>query len=368
MNRSHYLSLAASGVAVPIAVHLALCQHADADRIQLDANRLGEVIARTAERYGTPLAFPLMDLRLEKADLLAMCCVPEREVDEFHFPEAPDESVVERVAGALDSFPFRQRSLAQAGAIRFIAEKTSLSPIGMCIGPFSLMTKLIEDPITPVAMAGMGLTAEDDPSILAAERCLALAELTVRRSIAAQVRAGAKAILVCEPAANCIYLSPRQIEHGADIFERFVMQPNLRMKAQLDQVGVDLVFHNCGELVPFMVEQFGTRIHPAILSLGSSRELWEDAPLVPKDVVLFGNLPTKSFYSDEAMPARKVEQLTRETIERMRTVDHPHILGSECDVLYVPESAETILAKVDLMCRVAGDLRGARRDPVRQPE
>ena len=56
-----------------------------------------------------------------------------------------------------------------------------------------------------------------------------------------------------------------------------------------------------------MVEQFATRLDPAILSLGSSRTLWEDAALVPKSVVLFGNLPTKKFYSDEAMPDEQVK-------------------------------------------------------------
>ena len=296
-----------------------------------------------------------MDLRLEKADLLSLCGVAENDVDKFHFAEPPSQATVDAVARSLSDAPFSRRSLAQIGAISFIARQTSLLPIGMCIGPFSLMTKLLEDPISPVAMAGMGMTVEDEPSILGVERCLALAELAVRRSIAAQIQAGAKAMLVCEPAANCVYISPRQVEQGAGIFEDFVIQPNLRMKAQLDEAGVDLVFHDCGELVPFMVEQFATRIHPAILSLGSSRRLWEDASLVPKDVVLFGNLPTKSFYSDEAMPRDKVAQLTRETVARMRAVRHPHILGSECDVLYVPEAAETICAKVDLMCRVAAE-------------
>jgi len=355
MNRSYYLNLAASGIAVPIGAHLSLHQNPDAEQVELDPDRLGQVIARTAERYGTPLAFPLMDLRLEKADLLSLCGVAGREVGQFHFTEAPSQSTIDAVARGLADVPFSSRSLAHIGAISFVARRTSLLPIGMCIGPFSLMTKLIEDPISPVAMAGMGLTADDEPSILAVERCLALAELTVRRSLAAQIKAGAKAMLICEPAANCVYISPRQVERGTDIFERFVMQPNLRMKALLDEAGVDLVFHDCGELVPFMVEQFGNRIHPAILSLGSSRRLWDDASLVPKDVVLFGNLPTKSFYSDEVMPQDKVAQLTRETVARMRAVRHPHILGSECDVLYVPESAETICAKVDLMCRVAAE-------------
>jgi uroporphyrinogen-III decarboxylase len=219
----------------------------------------------------------------------------------------------------------------------------------MAIGPFSLMTKLIADPITPIAMAGGGMTAEEDGGILMVERCLRLAEATVARSLTAQVAAGAKAVIICEPAANAVYISPRQIKAGADIFERFVIEPNLRVRRLLADAGADLIFHNCGNLTGFMVEQFAGRLHPVILSLGSSRKLWEDAPLVPEDVVLFGNLPTKSFYSDAAMPAAEVERLTLELLEKMQATGHPHILGSECDVLHVPEAAATIRHKVRVM-------------------
>ena len=90
------------------------------------------------------------------------------------------------------------------------------------------------------------------------------------------------------------------------------MRPNLRIKTQLASAEVDLIFHDCGDLNGFMVEQFATRLDPAILSLGSSRTLWEDAALVPKSVVLFGNLPTKKFYSDEAMPDEQVKAMTLE--------------------------------------------------------
>ena len=168
----------------------------------------------------------------------------------------------------------------------------------MAIGPFSLMTKLMADPITAIAMAGMGMTPEEDANILLAERCLALAEIAIARSLEGQIKAGAKAIMICEPAANLVYLSPKQKSSGADIFERFVMRPNLRIREQLASAEVDLIFLDCGELTGFMVEQFATRLDPAILSMGSSRKLWEDAALVPKSVVLFGNLPTKTFYSD----------------------------------------------------------------------
>jgi uroporphyrinogen-III decarboxylase len=244
---------------------------------------------------------------------------------------------------------FPARCQAHFDSIQYISEETKLVPIGMAIGPFSLMTKLMADPIVPIAMAGMGVSAAEDPGVLMAERCLALAELTVHRSLRAQARAGAQAIILCEPAANVVYLSPKQIEKGSGIFERFVMQPALRVRELLDSMGVDLIFHDCGELNAFMVQQFGERVHPAMLSLGSSRRLWEDAELVPKDVVLFGNLPTKNFYSDTVVPVDRVRERTLELVENMRKAAHPRIVGSECDVLYVPESAATIRRKLDVM-------------------
>lgn len=347
-GRQYFIELARGGLRMPIGADLVLHEYPDPEAIALDGWRLGQVIEGAARRYRTPLAVPLMDLRLEKADLLRTLGVPESQVDAFHFAEPPAEDAVSRVAAATDA-PFASRNQAHIDSVRFIARNTSLLPIGMAIGPFSLMTKLMADPITAVALAGMGLTSEDDAAVLTAERCLELAELTVARSVVAQVEAGARAMLICEPAAGIVYVSPKQIASGSDVFERFVMQPALRLKRLLDGAAVDLIFHDCGELSPAMVEQFGKRIHPTMLSLGSSRRLWEDAALVPADVVLFGNLPTKTFYSDGAMPLEKVEELTRSLIGNMRATGHAHIVGSECDVLHVPGAAETIRRKLDLM-------------------
>ena len=245
--------------------------------------------------------------------------------------------------------PFSKRIQANQGAVRYIAGRTELLPVGMLIGPFSLMTKLIADPITAVAMAGRGVTPEEDASVCLAVRCLTYATATVLRSARAQIEAGAKAMILCEPAANTVYLSPRQLRNGADIFERFVLEPNRQVRALLEQHGVDLIFHDCGELLTDMVRQFATELRPAMLSLGSSRKLWEDAEVVPKEIVLFGNLPTKTFYSDAAMPDDKVESLAQELMVRMAETGHPHILGSECDVLHVPEAAQRIRRKVDIM-------------------
>ncbi len=348
MKREYYLELAAAGLRLPIGIDLVLHESPDPQRVLRDGSLLAEVGASAARRYASPLAIPLMDLTLEKEDMLRLLGTAEAEAETFHFAEAPDESTLQLLRRSADA-SFGARGQAHIDSLRHIATKTDFFPIGMAIGPFSLMTKLMADPITAIAMAGMGMTSEEDASILLAERCLALAETAIARSLAAQIKAGAKAVMICEPAANIVYLSPRQMSSGSDIFERFVMQPNLRIKSQLASAEVDLIFHDCGELNGYMVEQFASRLDPVILSLGSSRTLWEDAALVPKSVVLFGNLPTKKFYSDEAMPDEHVKAMTLELRDKMRSAGHPHILGSECDVLHVPEVAANIRRKVELM-------------------
>ncbi len=343
--------MAASGVRMPIAADLLLHEQPDPEAVMLDSRRLGQVMAETARRYRTPLAYPLMDLRLEKADLLARLGIPEAEVETYHFTEPPtDEDLIR--ASCTRGAEFGARNRAHIASVAYIARETDLTPVGMAIGPFSLMTKLLADPITPLALAGMGVTAAEDSGVLNVERCLALAEMAVERACEAQIEAGARAMLICEPAANAVYISPKQVQAGADTFERFVLEPNARVRDRLEAAGVDLIFHNCGQLSDAMVEEFATRLHPAMLSLGSTRRLWEDAARVPDDVVLFGNLPTKSFYSDAAMPLETVLAMAEELTERMRATGHAFVLGSECDVLYVADSAATIRAKVDAVWRV----------------
>ena len=352
MQRQFYLELAARGLRMPIGADLVLHDQPRPEEILLDGERLGRVVECAARKYRTPLAFPLMDLRLEKADLLAVLGVPASEVDLFHFSEPPSPDMVAEVCAAAAVAPSSPRIMAACEAVGYITRATDLVPVGMVIGPFSLMTKLVADPISPVAMAGAGRTAGEDPEVCMVERCLRMALSAVVRSAKAQIEAGAKAIIVCEPAANTVYLSPRQMRAGADIFERFVLEPNRRVRALLRQHGVDLIFHDCGELLTEMVRQFAVELEPVILSLGSSRTLWEDAAVVPKDIVLFGNMPTKSFYSDAVMPLEEVMRQTIELRDKMAACGHPHILGSECDVLHVPDRGETIRAKVEAMLSV----------------
>jgi hypothetical protein len=117
------------------------------------------------------------------------------------------------------------------------------------------------------------------------------------------------------------------MDEGSDVFDRFVMEPNRRVRRWIAESGADLLFHCCGELTDAMIRKFG-ELDPAILSLGNSRPLWEVAPLVPESTVLFGNLPSKMLL-------------------RMKAIGRPFILGSECDILSVKGCECAIHRKVE---------------------
>lgn len=348
MDRQLYLDLAASGMRMPIGTDLVLRSHDDAEAILVDGRRLGAVVEEAAMRYHTPIAIPLMDLMVEKEALARMLGVPDDEVPTYHFTSAPGPAASVAVDQGTQQ-PLTPRIQANVDAIAYVAKNPKLVPVGMSIGPFSLMTKLVADPIGPVYMSGAGVTAEEDPEVLMVEQALKLASRIIEWSIAAQIAAGARAVIVCEPAANRVYLSPKQIARGSDVFERFVMLPNRQLKAQLDDAGVDLILHDCGELMDEMVGQLAS-LDPVMMSLGSSRLLWEDAARVPNHIVLYGNLPTKRFYANDLTVA-DVERMACEMLTKMKATGHPFILGSECDVLSVPEARTAIEEKVDTFLR-----------------
>jgi len=337
MDRQYYLDLAASGLRMPIGTHLVLHEHADHDSIPNDGHRLGEVIEEAARRFRCPMALPLMDLKLEKEALLLARGIKAGEFDSFHFTQIPEDDHAISLTRTME---------AVCEAIRYIAGETDLLPVGMGIGPFSLMTKLITDPITPVFLAGDGATADDEEEVGLLERLLELASKTIRTYLDAQIQAGAKAVIICEPAANKVYFSPNQLEESHMVFDRYVMDLNIEIRDRLAAASVDLIFHDCGELTDGMVSRFG-QLEAAMISLGCSRQLWEDAALLPKSTVLYGNLPTKRFYSDELVSLAKVRELSDELLGRMHETGHPFILGSECDVLSVPGYELTIMAKVE---------------------
>jgi uroporphyrinogen-III decarboxylase len=337
MKRSFYLDMASAGLRMPVGTHLVLHEHANVKEILADGEKLGRVLEEAARRFRSPMAIPLMNLTLEKTALLRADNVPADKIDSYHFSKPP--------SGNYDITLTPDMEVC-CGALRYIAQKTDLLPVGMAIGPFSLMTKLIADPIAPVFLAGTGATADEEIEIAVVEKTLELAEKVIATYLHEQIKAGAKAVFICEPAANKVYFSPKQLDESYEVFDRYVMEPNRRLRKLLAENGVDLIFHDCGELTDEMVRLYGT-LDPAIMSLGSSRRLWEDARLVPKTTVLFGNLPSKHFSSDAHLSVQKVTDLALELIDKMKASGHPFILGSECDVLSVPKCEASIWNKVN---------------------
>jgi uroporphyrinogen-III decarboxylase len=333
---------------VPIAADLVLHRHDDTARILWDGARLGAVVAEAAARFRTSLAFPIMDLRLEKAELLRYFGVQEGEVEKFHFATTPSPEQRRDYARLVRETEPGVRVAANLAAVHYIRQMPGLIPVGMCIGPFSLATKLMADPITPVCLAGAGIGAEEDAEVALLEACLEISLVCVLRHVELAIAAGAQSVFVAEPAANQVYFSPLQLATGSDIFERCVLRPNRRIAELLAERGVDLLFHCCGEITPAMLDGFCT-LRPSLLSLGSSRRLWEDAAAVPRDIVLYGNVPSKMFYSDDLMPVSRVAEIAGDLAARMAANGHPFILGTECDTLQVPEHAGSIWAKVDCL-------------------
>lgn len=344
MNRRFFLDLAASGISMPVGADLVLHEHADHEQILRDGKKLGKVLAEAAKRFKTPLALPVMDLKLEKAAMLSMLGIPADQMDQYHFSECPSDEVVATIRERLAE-PCDPRLQANIDAIKYTRKHTDLIPVGMTIGPFSLMTKLLADPITPLYMAGSGVSAEEDPEVKMVERVLELSTLVILRSLGRQIEAGAKVVFIAEPAANVAYLSPNQLDAGSDIFDRYVMKYNQRLKFMMNSWGVELFFHCCGELTPYMIKKF-TELDPAVLSLGAGRKLYEDHQFVPKTTVLYGNLPSKKFYSDDLCPVDEVKRMAAELRQKMEATGHPFILGSECDILSVPGCEQKIMSKV----------------------
>lgn len=339
-TRSRLNRLAADGHRAPIGTHLVLHEKPDPGAVVLDGLRLGEVMVETADRFGTPMGVPLMDLTLEKEALLLSLGTNPALVEGFHFTKPPE---------APSNFELTPRMQAACEAIRHVASKPGFVPMGMGIGPFSLMTKLVSDPITPVFLAGAGSTADDEPEVAVVEAAIRVGTDIILAYLDAQVAAGAAAFILCEPAANNVYFSPNQLDESHDTFDRLVMDPLRRIKARMGAVGVELVFHDCGELTDGMVERFSS-LDPAMISLGSSRDLAADAAIVPETTVLYGNLPTKKFISPQ-LTVDDVRRMAAEIAEKVSATGHPFILGSECDVLSVPGKESEIMAKVEAFLR-----------------
>jgi hypothetical protein len=201
VGRELFLELARRGHRVPIATDLVLRAHADADAILAAGAPLGAVIAEAARAFQTPLALPLMDLSLEKAELLGLLGVPTAEREGYHVSVPPERAETDALVARLETAPPGPDVEVRLEAVRYVARETDLLPIAMCIGPFSLTTKLLADPIPAVYLSGAGRTPRDEAAVALLEACHALAVACVLRQVGLRWRR--------EP-GRCCSASPRR--------------------------------------------------------------------------------------------------------------------------------------------------------------
>jgi hypothetical protein len=208
MNRHQlFLELARSGFRAPFCCDVVLHEEANPDGVRRDGPALAAVLRRSALEWSAPLGLSLMDLTLEKTDLLGALGVSEEEAERFRFNEPLDDAA--RQTLMMESGWQCAASRARDDAMRVLAAEGNLFPIGMCIGPFSLTTNLMADAVTATALAGTGVMSSEEPQVRLLYQCLEVAEAAVGRALRRQVAAGAAAILLCEPAASTTFLSPR---------------------------------------------------------------------------------------------------------------------------------------------------------------
>jgi uroporphyrinogen-III decarboxylase len=348
-TRQYYLDLAKGGARFPIGTDLVLREKPGHASIVLDGEKLGRVVEESAKRWKTQLAIPLMDLTLEKEYLLWLMGLPVSSAATHHFSGIPDGRLLDTLEKGIAG-PVAPRLQAAVDAVKWVSQNTGLVPAGLAIGPFSLMVKLLEDAIPAVYMAGTGMGPDDDDDVAALVHMLELCTRVVLRSVEVQLEAGARLIVIAEPAGSAAYISPKQIEAGSDIFDRLVIRHNQRIAALVASRGAHLFFHCCGELCEPMVRQYG-KLRMTMFSFGASRKLWEDAALIDKDIVIYGNLPTKKFISDE-LTVDGVRAQAKELLERMKSTGHPFVLGSECDVLSVTGKEKILNEKVEAFLSV----------------
>ena len=160
------------------------------------------------------------------------------------------------------------------------------------------------------------------------------AESAVAREIRSLAVAGSPAIVVEEPELNVSTL-PQP-------FESVVLEHYARLREVFLDARVDALLQVTGVLTRDHVSGLARALHPAVLSLGPSRPLCEDVALVPKDIVLHGNLDSSLFTGSMDDLTRHALRLRRE----MRATGHPHLLGTDGSALTclaLPEYLEALL-------------------------
>jgi len=177
------------------------------------------------------------------------------------------------------------------------------------IGPFSLAGRLLD--MTEIMILSM-----TEPEIVAktVDKCAAF----IAEYILAFKKAGANGVVMAEPAAGL--LSPA-------LNDQFSVPYVRRILEAVQDEDFAVVYHNCGNTIPLIGGILSAGVK--ILHLGNAIKLDEMLPLVPKDVMVCGNVDPASEFRNGT--PESVRRATMSVLEKCS--GYPNfVISSGCDI------------------------------------
>ena len=312
MNIKNYLWEAAHGRyerALPILSFPAVQKmQVSVDQLVHDAKLQAEAMELIVRETNSLAAISLMDLSVEAEAFGAQVCFYENEVP--------------AVTGQLVSSEEEAEALEVPGvnagriplcleAVRLAKDRITDRPVlaGM-IGPYSLAGRLMD--VTEIMFA-----CYDEPELVHAVLAKAAQFLIAYGS--ALRDAGADGIMMAEPLAGV--LSP-------DLMEEFSQPYVKRIIDALQTEDFGIIYHNCGNSVPFMLDEIFAQ-GAAAYHFGNAVDMADVLEKAPADVLCMGNIdPAACFVQGSAGEMTVAVQALMEKCKA-----YPNfVLSSGCDI------------------------------------
>jgi uroporphyrinogen decarboxylase len=276
---------------------------------QQNASEHYKVIKKIVDTFSPDIVFPLMDLSIEANALARFTIIPVN--DTATVPKTDfmlDE--IENLRNIDISYDARLNSCVETMRLLKIGLSNSIVRAAYVIGPYSLSALIMGAQEAAIAIM-------DCPQDF--HKLCTLATETIHEYIGMLIRAKADPIVILEPTAVML---------GPDHFQEFSANYIRHLADSYREV--NLVYHTCGNTMHLAGKMAQSGIHG--ISLDSREhgvDLLKVAKIVPKDVVVIGNISTTStLYSGTP------DDVRAEVLDVLRSMEpYPNfILSSACDI------------------------------------
>ena len=260
-----------------------------------------------ADRCPTSASVSMMDLSVEAEAFGSKIQVPDDEVPTVVGSIVQSEEDADKLAVPL---PTVGRTGLYVEAIRKAKDLITDRPVfAGVIGPFSLAGRLME-------MTEIMVNCYDEPDMV--HKTLAKTTEFITSYINEYKKAGASGVVMAEPAAGL--LSPGLCE---EFSSRYVKQ--IRDAVRTDEFL--FIYHNCGNTPPLMESLLGIKADG--YHLGNAIDIEDALKIVPKDVLVMGNIDPANLFR-----LGTPELMRKETLALLeRCSKYPNwAISSGCDI------------------------------------